>query len=98
MLALVSFVAASAAAATAIPTTCDPVIRGDYPPAAARSTSRSPASPRQPEAIGEERRVPRIADVDRNLGHVARPGDGQLAGRLGGAREHVGDAAPLGPR
>lgn len=50
----------------------------------------------QPEAIGKERIVGGVADVDRDLRFGARPGVGQLGCGLVIAKEHIGDALALG--
>ncbi len=57
---------------------------------------RRRASPAQTEAVREQRLVRRVADVDRDLRHLARPRARELAGRFHRAAEHVGDARALG--
>ncbi len=66
--------------------------------------SRSPADGTQrralravgePEAVGEQRVVDGVADVDGHLGHVPRPGHGQRAGEVEVAEEDVGGDGDL---
>src|SRR5690606_14133908 len=52
---------------------------------------------REPEPVREQRRLA-VTVVDRLLREAPHPRHRQLAGRLDGAEQHVGDALPLGAR